>query len=90
MLKSILKTQKLFTIEGLGQGQVDVKTSEYLLSLPEDEQMEVLTDHLNNLKTDLVQGEKPESPNPNGKNDDLDKAQLQVLIHVIEGLLSQI
>lgn len=90
MLKSILKTRKLFTIEGLGQGQLDVQASEYLLSLPEDEQIEVLTGHLNDLKTDLVQGEKPESPNSNGKNDDLDKAQLQVLIQVIEGLLSRI
>ncbi len=90
MLKSVRETQKLFSIEGIQDGEVNIETSEYLLSLPKDKQIEVLRKHLKDLKEDLAKYEDPTVQDPNGKDDDIDKAQLQILIDVIEGLLSQI
>jgi hypothetical protein len=90
MLRSIRETQKLFSIEGIQDGEVNIETSEYLLSLPKDKQIEVLRKHLEDLKEDLAKYEDPTVQDPNGKDDDIDKAQLQILIDVIEGLLSQI
>ena len=90
MLKSVRETQKLFSIEGIQDGEVNIETSEYLLSLPKDKQIEVLRKHLEDLKEDLAKYEDPTVQDPNGKNDDIDKAQLQILIDVIGGLLSQI
>jgi hypothetical protein len=90
MLKSVRETQKLFSIEGIQDGEVNIETSEYLLSLPKDKQIEVLRKHLEDLKEDLAKYEDPTVQDPNGKDDDIDKAQLQILIDVIEGLLSQI
>jgi hypothetical protein len=37
--KNIKETQKLFSIEGVDRGQVRVRTSDYLLSLPDDKQI---------------------------------------------------
>jgi len=90
MLKSVRETQKLFSIEGIQDGEVNIETSEYLLSLPKDKQTEVLRKHLEYLKEDLAKYEDPIVQDPNGKDDDIDKAQLQILIDVIGGLLSQI
>jgi len=90
MLKSVRETQKLFSIEGIQDGEVNIETSEYLLSLPKDKQIEVLRKHIEDLKEDLAKYEDPTVQDPNGKDDDIDKAQLQILIDVIEGLLSQI
>ena len=90
MLKSVRETQKLFSIEGIQDGEVNIETSEYLLSLPKDKQIEVLRKHLEDLKEDLAKYEDPTVQDPNGKDDDIDKAQLQILIDVIGGLLSQI
>jgi hypothetical protein len=90
MYRSIQEIQKLFIIEGVEGGQVNVKTSEYLLSLPEDQQIEILTDHLENLKKDLARHEKLISQRPNEEEDDLNKAQFQILIQVTETLLSQV
>ena len=90
MLRSIRETHKLFSIEGIQDGEVNIETSEYLLSLPKDKQIEVLRKHLEDLKEDLAKYEDPTVQDPNGKDDDIDKAQLQILIDVIEGLLSQI
>ena len=90
MLKSIRETRKLFSIEGMQNGQVSIKTSQYLLSLSKDKQIEVLTDHLENLKEDLARYEDSALQDSNGKDDNIDKAQLQILIEVIEGMLSQV
>ena len=90
MLRSIRETQKLFSIEGMQGGEVNIRTSQYLLSLPKDKQIEVLRKHLEDLKEDLAKYEDPTVQDPNGKDDDIDKAQLQILIDVIGGLLSQI
>ena len=90
MLKSVRETQKLFSIEGMQGGEVNIRTSQYLLSLPKDKQIEVLRKHLEDLKEDLAKYEDPTVQDPNGKDDDIDKAQLQILIDVIGGLLSQI
>ncbi len=90
MLKSVRETQKLFSIEGMQGGEVNIRTSQYLLSLPKDKQIEVLTEHLDDLKRDLARFADPTLKDSNGKDDDIDKAQLQILIDVIEGLLSQI
>jgi len=90
MLRSIRETHKLFSIEGIQDGEVNIRTSQYLLSLPKDKQIEVLRKHLEDLKEDLAKYEDPTVQDPNGKDDDIDKAQLQILIDVIEGLLSQI
>jgi hypothetical protein len=90
MRKSIIETQKLFQIEDLKDGQVNIKTSEYLLSLKEKEQIEVLTAHLSKLKNDLVKIEDPAIVDSTGKGDEVEKAQLQLLINIIGNLLSQI
>ena len=90
MLRSIRESQKLFSIEGMQGGQVNIRTSQYLLSLPRDKQIEVLRKHLEDLKEDLAEYEDPTLQDSNAKDDNIDKAQLQILIEVAEGLLSQI
>jgi len=90
VLKSIRETQKLFIIKGIEGGQVDIEISKHLLSLPENKQIEVLTNRLEDLRKDLVRHEEPGFKDSNGKDDDIDKAQLQILIEVIEGLLSRV
>ena len=54
MTSSMKESQKSFTIESVKSGQVNVKASDYLLSLPEDKQVEVLTRLLENLKQDFA------------------------------------
>jgi len=90
MLRSIRETQKLFSIEGMQGGEVNIRTSQYLLSLPKDKQIEVLTEHLENLKKDLARYADPTLKDSNGENNNIDKAQLQILIEVTEGLLSHL
>ncbi|MBW1828027.1 MAG: hypothetical protein JRI74_01225 [Deltaproteobacteria bacterium] len=90
MLKSIEETKKLFTIEGMKDGQVDLKISKYLLSLPEDKQVEVLTKQKERLKEDFEKHEPSASPDSNSQKENIDKMQLQVLLQVIDGMLSQI
>ena len=90
MYKSIKDTQKLFKIEGLEGGQVNITTSKYLLALSEEEQVKVLANQLERLKEDLARHEALPSHDPAQDSDDVDKTQLQLLIQVIENLLSQI
>ena len=90
MLKSIEEIKKLFTIEEIKNGQVNIITSKHLLSLPEEKQIEVLTTHLKNLKKDSAKYESPAFEGQHGQSDDIDKMQLQLLIQVIESLLNQI
>jgi len=90
MLKSIEETKKLFTIEGMKNGQVDLKISKHLLSLSEDKQVEALTKQMERLKEDFAKYEASTSPGSNNQKENIDKMQLQVLMQVIEGLLSQI
>ena len=89
-LRSIRETQKLFNIEGMQGDKVNIRTSRYLLSLPKDKQIEVLTVHLENLKRDLARFVDPTLKDSDGKGDDIDKSQLQILIEITEGLLSHI
>jgi len=88
MLKSIENTSKLFKIEGLEEGRVDIESTQYLLSLSENKQIEVLESQLADLKNDLERYEEPQVAAEN--EDDIHKAQLLLLIQVIESLLSQI
>jgi predicted metal-dependent hydrolase len=90
MLKSIRETQRLFSVEGIQDGQINIRTSQYLLSLPKDKQIEVLAEHLENLKEDLAKYENPTVQDSNGEDDNIEKAQLQILIEVTEDLLSHI
>ena len=90
MYKSIKETQKLFKIEGVEAGQLNIRNSKYLLSLSEDQQAKVLTEQLARLKADLTRHETIPSKDATQKGDDVDKAQLQLLIQVVENLLSQI
>lgn len=90
MYKSIKETQELFKIEGLESGQVNIRTSQYLLSLPEGEQIKALSGQMERLKEDLARHEAISSQESAQKGDDIDKTQLQLLIQVIENLLSQI
>jgi len=90
MLRSVRETQKLFSIEWMQDEQVNIIISQYLLSLPSDKQIEVLTDHLENLKKDLAKHEDHTLQDSNGEDNNIDKAQLQILIEAIEGLLSQV
>jgi hypothetical protein len=60
MFNSIAETQKLFKVERIKKdGQVDVKTTEYLLSLSGDEQRKVLTTQLADLRKDLAKLKNP-------------------------------
>ncbi len=90
MYKSIEETQKLLKIEGLEGGQVNIRTSKYLLSLSEEEQVKILTNQLERLKEDLARHEALPLHDSAQEGDDVDKTQLQLLIQVIENLLSQI
>lgn len=90
MFKSIQETKALFTIEGMQNGQIDIKTSTYLLSLSEDKQIEVLTNQLENLKKDFSKYTNSSTLDSNSQKEDVEKMQLQLLIQVIEGMLSQI
>ena len=90
MLKSIEATKKLFTIEGMKNGQVDLKISKQLLSLSEDKQFEVLSKQLDALKKDFENYESSASTDSNNQKKPIDKMQLEVLIQVVEGMLSQI
>ena len=90
MHKIILETQKLFQIEDLKDGQISIKTSKYLLSLKEEEQINVLTAHLLKLKNELATLENPALKDSIGKGGEVEKAQLQLLSNIIENLLSQI
>jgi hypothetical protein len=51
--------------------------------------LEELTGHLENVEKDSLRHEDGTLRSSNGKDDDGDKAQLQLLIEVTEGLLSQ-
>ncbi len=90
MYKSIKETQKLFKIEGLEGAQVNITTSKSLLALSEEEQVKVLANQLERLKEDLARHEALPSYDPDQDSEDVDKTQLQLLIQVIENLLSQI
>ncbi len=90
MFKSIQETKKLFTIEGMQSGQVDIKTSKYLLSLSEDKQIEVLTNQLENLRKDFAQCQTPSASNSISQKEDVEIMQLQLLIQVIEGMISKV
>ena len=90
MYKSIKETQKLFKIEGLEGGQVNITTSKSLLALSEEEQVKALANQLERLKEDLARHEALLSHDSAQDSDDVDKTQLQLLIQVIENLLSQI
>ena len=73
MYKSIKETQKSFRIEGLEGGQVNIRTSKYLLSLPEEEQIKALSDQRERLKEDLASHETILSQKQDKKADDVDK-----------------
>jgi hypothetical protein len=90
MLKSVKETRKLFHIEGLHDGQVNIKTSRDLLSLPENKQVEVLNAHLENLRKDLARYQNLKKAGPYFRDNDIDRVQIQLLIEVIEGLLAQV
>jgi hypothetical protein len=91
MFNSIAETQKLFKVERIKKdGQVDVKTTEYLLSLSGDEQRKVLTTQLADLRKDLAKLKNPFLKGSIGEGGNIQAAQLQILIGVIEGLLYQI
>ncbi len=90
MFKSIQETKKLFTIEEIQNEQVDITISKYLLSLPENKQIEVLTNQWESLKKDLAKCSDPSASSSNSQKEDVEKTQLQILIQVIEGMLSQV
>ena len=90
MLKSIQETKKLFTIKGMQNGRADIETSKYLLSLSEKNKIEVLANQLENLKKDYSKCVGTISKGSKNQQDDVDKMQLQILIQVIESMLSQI
>ena len=90
MVKSIENTQKLFKIEGLEDGKVEVEASQHLLSLPGERQIEVLTAHLTDLRKDLERVETLCLEEAEREGAEIHRAQLRILIQVIEGLLSRI
>ena len=82
MFESIDATRKLFHIEGMERGDVQVRATPYLLSLPEEKQIHVLEAHLSALKRDLAQ--IPAQPS----GEKIRKTQIRILIQVIQGLLA--
>ena len=89
MVKSIQATRKLFKIESVTDDQVSIKTTEYLLSLPEAEQIKVLSAHLAVLKKDLATYEDLLRQGALGPGGEIERTQLQLLIKITEDLLSQ-
>lgn len=89
MVASISKAQKLFKIEGIEKGRVNIETTKYLLGLSEKEQIAVLKNCLDHLKRDFAGLQDPDSSNPNPQGE-MQKAQLEFLIQVTQGLLSQL
>jgi len=90
VLKSINGTQKLFRLQRLAGGHVDVEATPYLLSLSDDKQREVLRSQLALLQQDISKTENM-SIEPALKNKtEIEQAQLRLLIQVVEGLLHQI
>ena len=89
VLKSIAETKKLFTVEGVAEGKVNVVVSKYLLSLPENKQRDVLTEHLERLTIDLARWERKPTASPS-QEEKISKTQLQLMIQVIRGLLAEI
>ena len=89
MDQSISEIQKLFQIEGMKNGQVQVKATPYLISLPEEKQIQVLREHLDHLKRDLAKYDLSNGTNPS-RPEDVRKTQIQVLIQVVLGLLAKI
>ena len=89
MLKSIRETQKLFKIENIKDDRISITTSKYLLSLSEEEQIEVLSASLASLKQDLATYENPVLQGAIGPGGEIYKTQLQLLINIIENLLFQ-
>ena len=90
MLKSVKETRKLFNIEGLHNGKVNIQTSTELLSLPENKQVEVLNSHMENLRKDLARYQKSNKAGSYFRDNEIDRVQIQLLIEVIEGLLAQV
>ena len=90
VLKSIEETKKLFTVEGIAQGKANVVVSKYLLSLSENKQREVLTEHLDRLTIDLALCERSEPAAVRSQEKEISKTQLRLMIQVVEGLLAQI
>lgn len=89
MFGSIETTRKLFMIEGMEKGEVQVKATPYLLSLPEEKQIHVLEEQLSALKRDL---EKIISLSQSASAESVGvvhKTQIQILIQVIQGLLDR-
>ncbi len=90
MEESAKATQRLFRVEGLAGGKVQVETTKYLLSLPRHKQIEILTEHLKELRRDHAKYEHPSVGFVQSKHFAVNKAQLELLIQVTEGLLSQV
>jgi hypothetical protein len=90
VLKSIAETRKLFTVESVAKGKVNVVLSKELLSLPENKQREALNGCLEGLRKDLSACGSNVRPKPDSQEEEVNKAQLRLLIEVIEGLLAQI
>ena len=90
MLKSIHNTQKLFRLQRLAGGQVDVEATPYLLSLTEDKQREALRSQLVLLQQDMSKIENTSVELASKNKTTVEQAQLRLLIHVVEGLLRQI
>ena len=90
MLKSIDDAKKLFRLQKLAGGQLDVEATPYLLSLSEERQREVLTSQLAFLQQDVSKIENLSTAPFMKKKMEIEQAQLQLLIHVVEGLLHQI
>ena len=70
----------LFQIEALGDSQIKVTRSEYLKSLPLDEQMKVLTSYL-----DMLQEQKSTD-----EDIGLTEEELRMQIMITQGLLAQL
>ena len=90
MMKSINEAKKLFRLQKLAEGKVDVEATPYLLSLSEDRQRKVLTSQLALLQQDISKIENMSTEPAMKKKMELGQAQLQLLIHVVEGLINQI
>jgi hypothetical protein len=90
VLRSIAETRKLFTVQSVAGGKVNVVVTTYLLSLPENKQREVLSEHLDRLTRDWARYKSIQPAEGMSQEEKINRTQLQLMIQVIEGLLAQI
>lgn len=87
--------KKLYSIEVSSKNTIKVIPSNYLLSLPPNKQIGILTNHLKNLK-EAIKKKDPSGPSqndsqgPSGGYLKLDRTELEMNVKITEDLILQL